>query len=181
MDLRMVKTRMQIKNAFMTLCQKLTPDKIKVKDICEVAMINKTTFYNHYTDSNQLSEEICANAVDTIFSDFPEKDKIFDDPRAYILGLLNSLERHASELRVIFRGSKDDLSARLESKLHSAYDGSVRGFEDGVRLSFAIGGFVGVVKDYIFSNEECNIRKLTEIAASILEAIAEKPGEVNEK
>ena len=175
MDLRMVKTRMQIKNAFLSLCEKLTPDKIKVKDICEVAMINKTTFYNHYADSNQLTEEICSNAISTVFSDFPEKDKIFEAPQAYILGLLGSLERHASELKIIFRENKDDLCERLESKLHSAYDEAVRGFEDGVRLSFAIGGFVGVVKDYIFSDKECNIRRLTDIATSLLESIGNKP------
>ena len=50
MDLRMVKTRAQIKEAFLKLREYLMPEKIKVKDICEMAMINKTTFYNHYID-----------------------------------------------------------------------------------------------------------------------------------
>ena len=175
MDLRMVKTRAQIKEAFMTLCEKLTPDKIKVKDICEVAMINKTTFYNHYADSSQLSEEIFDNAVETVFLDFPEREKIFDDPNAYILGLLRSLERHSSDLRAVFRENQDALCAKLESKLHSAYDSRVDNFEDGVKLSFAIGGFINVVKDYIFSNRECNVQKLTEVSAIMLEAIAQSP------
>lgn len=175
MDLRMVKTRAQIKNAFLTLCQKLTPDKIKVKDICEVAMINKTTFYNHYADSNQLSEEICENTVNTVMIDFPEKEKIFEDPNAYISGLLGSLERHSSELRIVFRGNEDALCTKLESRLHDAYYPKVDNFDDGVRLSFAIGGFVRVAKDYIFSNIGCNIQKLTEVTAQMFDAISKKP------
>ncbi len=177
MDLRMVKTRTQIKNAFLTLCQRLTPDKIKVKDICEVAMINKTTFYNHYADSNQLSEELCENAVNAVMMDFPQRDKLFEDPNSYVLGLIGSLERHSSELRVLFRENEDTLCTRLEENLHRVYDQRIDNFDDGVKLSFAIGGFVRVMKDYIFSNRGSNIQKLTEVASQMLEAIVKKPTE----
>ena len=47
MDLRIVKTKQQIKQAFLSLRAQYLPEKIKVKDICERAMINKTTFYAH--------------------------------------------------------------------------------------------------------------------------------------
>ena len=58
MDLRIVKTKNQIKRAFLSLRNKYSLEKIKVKDICELAMINKTTFYKYYVDSFALADEV---------------------------------------------------------------------------------------------------------------------------
>ena len=77
MDLRMLKTRKQIKTAFLALRERLMPEKIKVKDICEMAKINKTTFYHHYTDSIELSNEIDEAAIDQVMMDFTDNVSIF--------------------------------------------------------------------------------------------------------
>ena len=50
MDLRVAKTKNRIISAFLKLRDKLTLEKIKVKDICDEAMINKTTFYKHFRE-----------------------------------------------------------------------------------------------------------------------------------
>lgn len=171
MDLRMVKTRAQIKAAFLKLREKWMPDKIKVKDICEMAMINKSTFYHHYTDSNQLSDEIDESAIDKVLEGFPERDKIFSDPKAYIIGLLRALERESEELKVIFRGKQEVLCDKLEGKLHELYDGAVRNADETIRLSFIIGGFSRVVKDYVFSPAKYGIDELADVVARLFEAL----------
>lgn len=175
MDLRMVKTRAQIKEAFLKLREKLMPEKIKVKDICEMAMINKTTFYNHYVDSVHLSNEIEDAAVDRVISGFAEKDQIFDDPNAYIVGLFQSLEREATSLKSVFRGKNEILCAKLEERLYDIYEAHVKDLDDAVRLSFAIGGFIRVVKDYLFASEKWDIGKLTEATSRMLELLLFKP------
>lgn len=171
MDLRMIKTRAAIKAAFLKLREKCMPDKIKVKDICEVAMINKSTFYHHYTDSNQLSDEIDDSAIDKVLAGFPERDKIFSEPKAYIIGLLRALERESDELKIIFRGKHEVLCAKLEGKLHELYDGAVRDTEDGIRLSFIIGGFSRVVKDYVFSTAKYSIDELSDVVSRLFAAL----------
>lgn len=176
MDLRMVKTRKQIKEAFLTLRTKLMPEKIKVKDICEVAMINKTTFYNHYADSAQLSDEIDDFAIDKVMSGFSEKDRIFDDPKVYIIGLLRALEHEASYLKIVFRGKQDVLCSKLGERLHRYYDGRVKGVEDGVKLSFAIGGFVSVVKDHLLNETNYDISTLAETTALMVEPLLRRAG-----
>ena len=172
MDLRMIKTRTQIKKAFLSLREKLMPEKIKVKDICEVAMINKTTFYHHYTDSIELSNEIDDSAIENILSNFPEKDKMFDDPKAYISGLLKALERESSYLTVVFRGKQEVLCSKLEAKLHIFYDSMVSDPEERIKLSFAIGGFISVVKDYLFTSKKYSLRLLEDCTARLIEALA---------
>ena len=56
MDLRIEKTRQSIINAFIALRSGKPLEKITVKELCEKAMINKSTFYFHYADIYELSD-----------------------------------------------------------------------------------------------------------------------------
>ena len=58
MDLRIVKTRKSIRSAFLELRKTNAVDEIRVNRLCEMAMINKTTFYKHYQDIYALAEEV---------------------------------------------------------------------------------------------------------------------------
>ncbi len=175
MDLRMVKTRGQIKTAFLSLRERLMPEKIKVKDICEMAQINKTTFYHHYTDSNELSKEIEDSAIDLVMVDFVESDQMFDNPKAYIVGLLCSLEKQTEDLRIIFRGKQEVLCARLEERLHALYDPTVKRMEDQIKISFAIGGFVRVVRDFLFLNKKYDMDQVILSTVRLLQAVSTVP------
>lgn len=58
-DNRRVKmTKQLIKNALIDLMEKKPINKITVKEICECADINRSTFYLHYVDQYALLEEI---------------------------------------------------------------------------------------------------------------------------
>jgi len=61
-DLRIVKTRRGIREAFYELAEQIGIEKITVQNLTEKAMINRSTFYLHYTDKydllRQLEEEI---------------------------------------------------------------------------------------------------------------------------
>jgi AcrR family transcriptional regulator len=174
MDLRMKKTRLQIMNAYMALREKLMPEKIKVKDICEMAMINKTTFYKHYTDSIELCNEIEDNAIDRVVASFTERDRIFETPKGYITGLLAALDKESSNLKVVFRGKQELLCAKLEERLSRFYEGKLQNDDDKLRLSFAIGGFVRVAKDYIFSEKKMNMQKILESTTRMLDSLLKR-------
>lgn len=171
MDLRMVKTKRQIRDAFLALCKKMMPEKIKVKDICEVAMINKTTFYNHYTDSAALAAEMDDHLIDKVLSRFAQKDKILDDPKAYVKGLLAALELHAEDIRLVFRGKHEVLCAKLEERLCSIYNYEKSDTEQSMRISFVIGGFLRIVKDYLFLDVKYDIDQVADSTARMLEAL----------
>jgi Transcriptional regulator len=57
-DLRVVRTKMNIKNAFMELIRKKPVGKITVTELAQAAMINKGTFYLHYQDIPSLYKEV---------------------------------------------------------------------------------------------------------------------------
>lgn len=60
----------KIKNAMLTLLNQKKYDEIYVKDICDIADINRTTFYNHYKDINDLMikmEQSLSNQFNSFF------------------------------------------------------------------------------------------------------------------
>lgn len=177
MDLRMVKTRAQIKNAFLSLRERMMPDKIKVKDLCELAMINKTTFYNHYSDTDELSREIDDNAIDMVLSEFSEQKKILVDPRAYVVGLFTALERQSSNLSRVFRGKQEVLCTKLEERLRAAHLDLENSPEENMKVSFAIGGVVHVVRDYLLSGTKYSIEQLIDSTARLFELLLDRDPE----
>ena len=48
-DLRVIKTKEYIKNAFLELLKEKNYAKVSVKDIASLASINRNTFYLHYS------------------------------------------------------------------------------------------------------------------------------------
>ena len=55
-DRRIVRTRASIADAFLALRRKKPLERITVRELCEAAGINKSTFYTHYRDIYDLSD-----------------------------------------------------------------------------------------------------------------------------
>ncbi len=62
-DPRVRYTQSVIENAFISLLKTKPLEKITVKEICEMAMINRSTFYKHYQDCYDLAERLKQRAL----------------------------------------------------------------------------------------------------------------------
>ena len=78
MDLRVEKTKGSIVNAFLSLRAKKPLEKITVKELCQLARINKSTFYTHYPDIFALSYALEGEVVEAILADIPHPERIFN-------------------------------------------------------------------------------------------------------
>jgi len=62
-DLRVLKTHQNIKNAFSNLLLEKSFKDVTVQNICDAALIGRSTFYDHYYDKydllNKMTKEIC--------------------------------------------------------------------------------------------------------------------------
>ncbi len=65
-DLRVIKTRRLIRDAFVKLVDEKGFKSITVNDISDKAMINRSTFYLHYTDKYDLLQKIVNEAIQNI-------------------------------------------------------------------------------------------------------------------
>lgn len=63
-DVRIIKNKRVIENAMILLLQRKEFSKITIQDICQEALVSRSTFYAHYLDKYDLLEKI----VDKYFS-----------------------------------------------------------------------------------------------------------------
>ena len=77
MDIRIEKTRQSIINAFIELRSHKELERITIKELCEKAQINKSTFYAHYQDIYHLSDTLdTAFFSRELFMGFLAKDSL---------------------------------------------------------------------------------------------------------
>lgn len=113
MDLRIEKTKKNIMDAFIELRRKKPLEKITVKELSELARINKSTFYRHYEDIYALSEEIEDGIIQNCLNMIPDPDRILEEDSIYLLA--EALSSQKDLYQVIFSGSRKDIAI---SKLH---------------------------------------------------------------
>ena len=79
-DLRVVKTKRAIYAALERLLHKKSIDKITVAELSREAMINKGTFYLHYTDIFDLFQQALKLHMQEIADRIDFTDMLFTDP-----------------------------------------------------------------------------------------------------
>ena len=62
-DLRVIKTKANIKRVFIELLYREEFGKITVQEILDNALINRSTFYKYYTDKYDLAEQIVGEVI----------------------------------------------------------------------------------------------------------------------
>lgn len=149
MDLRVIKTKKSIRDAFVELRKKYSIDEIKVNTLCEKAMVNKTTFYNHYQDIYELSEELEKEVIDSFLNSFKDIDLMLTDTERFINGMHAALEAENGMLRIVFKDKLDELIERIEKEIHKYY-----AKENQMLISFLIGGSVHLMMKTKNKNEE---------------------------
>ena len=119
MDLRIQKTEKAIKNAFLELRARKPLEKITVKELCELALINKSTFYSHYEDIYALSEAMEQETVASIIGSIDHlKDYTTDNPDAFTRELCLSFMSQISLIKILFSGRElSHLGIRLDRAL----------------------------------------------------------------
>jgi len=121
MDLRIVKTRKIIREAFLELRAQAPLEKIKVNRLCQLAQINKTTFYKHYSDIYALSEEIENDLIRSILTSFERINDVFHDPEGFMKGLYEAFKSHEEEIITLFSGRMNVLIDKVEKELIAHY------------------------------------------------------------
>ena len=162
MDLRVIKTKKNIRDAFLELRKKHSVEEIKVNTLCEKAMVNKTTFYNHYQDIYELSAELEAEVLDDFFANFKDIDLMLSDPNRCINGMHVALERNNDMLRILFKDNMDELIGRIEKQIRNYY-----AKEDQMLISFLIGGSIHLMMKSKNKNEEVE-QFLVEVITKIM-------------
>lgn len=173
MDIRIQKTEKGIKNAFLELRSKKPLEKISIKELCELACINKSTFYSHYADIYALSESIEIETVNSIVNSIPKNiDYTFFNPEAFSRELCIAFMSHISIINIIFSGNDQGrLANRMETAIKEAifrkYPEQRHNEEYNVLLSYCIHG---AYHAYV-NNQHVAPEKLIQIIENIVKTL----------
>ena len=177
MDLRTERTKRSIINAFIDLRASKPLEKITVKELSELAYINKATFYSHYQDIYDLSEQLEEEAIANILKNIPHPDSIIKDPKLCFLELNQALTSQNSLTKILFADSRDAiLSTRIEQAIKQYVFDTYPEYKENIKwnivLSFVIqGGFRTAHQFYKEENIEENRRYAAQIIGEISECI----------
>ena len=97
-DLRIIKTNKVLFNALITLMKQKDFERIKISDICDVALINRSTFYAHYEDKYDLLVALIEELKNTLENEL-KKNEQEEISKNYFMDLLKILINHVDEKR----------------------------------------------------------------------------------
>lgn len=69
-DIRIIRTKKAIENAFIEILSEKSFTKITIEEICKKANVNRMSFYNHYEDKYDLLNVIITNVKETLIGKF---------------------------------------------------------------------------------------------------------------
>ena len=126
MDLRKERTKRSIINAFIELRANRPLEKITVKELSERAMINKATFYSHYKDIYDLSEQLEKETIDRILMDISHPEDFITRTKQASQELTVALSSQNRLIDILFSDSRASILAncleqRLKKRIYMVY------------------------------------------------------------
>lgn len=111
MDLRVKKTRSSIINAFLQLRAKKPLERITVKELADLAEINKATFYLHYKDIYDLSEQLENDIFERAFNNIEHPNSVLSEPSLFIREFVGTFIANQSLIDIIFGNDRRNILA----------------------------------------------------------------------
>ena len=100
-DLRIVKTKKILFNSLLNLMKIKNFEKIKISDICEESLVNRSTFYAHYDDKYELLIDLFEERKLSLLKVLEDNEnKAFS--KEYLMELLSILIDHIEENKEIY-------------------------------------------------------------------------------
>ena len=145
MDLRVQRTRKNIINAFLKLRSKKPLEKISVKELAELAEINKATFYLHYKDVYDLSETLENDLIENIFAGIEHPDAAVSNPKLFTRELADAFISHRAMIDIVFSGERsgiliDRIETRVKDVIFNKYPDYRNSPKANIFLTYSIKG-----------------------------------------
>lgn len=163
-DLRFIKTENLIEKTYLHLRGKYHRP-IKVRELCELAMINKTTFYSHYETMEALHAHVCEKEVGRIIESCPNIDTAFSDTGLFVRSFVSAIQDCSPLMDALFYQDTVGQINAVQTLLLKHYLGSSISPEQEMKMIFAVGG---AAKLLIPEQNEERIRMTIQLIEKVL-------------
>ena len=164
-DLRIQKTKQNIRSAFMELMKTLSIEKIRITDICDKALCSRNTFYQHYIDKYDLFEEICMECIAEFEFAFSAEnaDITVNNTIGYGRDIIFAVETKRKEMKnLLLYDDREYLRNQLykvavqkciEGSLQWARNNSVDKTEIALNCHYLVSGIIGFIIYWLQSTD----------------------------
>jgi AcrR family transcriptional regulator len=129
-DLRVRRTHKLLWEALMALLGERAFEEITVTEICDHAMVHRTTFYKHYADKYALLEQGMRHMYDVLVAEVNRSPGAFsvDHPPPYYIRMFIHVAEYQHFYKLMLCGEgigrfqkllKDYLAENIEAKMHA--------------------------------------------------------------
>lgn len=169
MDLRIERTKKSIVNAFIELRSKKPLEKITIKELSELAFINKATFYSHYNDIYDLSEQLENETIDMILSDIPHLDYLVTRPKQATEMLALAFISQSRLIDILFSDTRAPILVyKLEGKIKECIYKMYPEFENNLEKDILLTVLIqGSFYAFLTHSKDTDTKKLIEIVGKI--------------
>lgn len=154
-DLRTIKTKNNLYSALILLMKQTNFENIKVSDICKYALVNRSTFYNHYQDKYDLLDDYLTDLKNKLFN------LNFQDIKSYYLSffsiLLDFIDKNRKSFIDILINNKNSImiDILLNKIIKDILDNTNINLkiEKEIIIKFYLGGTIYLIKEYLSNNK----------------------------
>ncbi len=158
-------TRMLLKTSLIELMHEKPLNQITIKEICEQADLNRSTFYLHYTDQFVLLEDIENEVIKTTF-DYLQNVGIDLDTLAYIETFLDYVKNNSDIFEILLcQQETTNFKESFITKILEQLKGQIP-FNCSIELekyiySFLLHGCISIIIDWITSKFDISSREVS--------------------
>ena len=120
-DMRIVRTVKNLKRTLIDLLKVMPYDKISITDICDKALVHRTTFYKHFENKEQLLMAVLYDSRREVFFNSTERKEFSSPKEVYMYIACNGFayfSQHKATILSIYKNlNKDDIFNVIRSEL----------------------------------------------------------------
>lgn len=163
-------TKKKVQDALLTLLEQKEIDKVTIKELCDLADINRTTFYNHYGSQYDVLQEIVQTYLEHTALMIQDKMAAGDDFKECFIDALQYMKKHTKFLQLLFSQKHFQLLSGINICLPQ-FDGAIMNRQPADRSPqrkkamaiFIQQGIIGILVDWIRSGCRESAEEMAEL------------------
>ena len=170
-------TKKRLQEALLTLVQKKPINQITVKELTELADVNRGTFYFHYTDVYDMLHK----TEDRFFNDFNDvlngtELKSGDELYPYLVEIFSFLEKNSDMCRIFFSENCDmkffnNIKALVNERcftINNAASQNIDSQHAALCNAFVVNGCVGLMQRWLDDDFAATPEEISQILLNII-------------
>lgn len=181
-DIRIQKTRRDLRKAILDLITEKSIEKISVKEICDKAMVNRITFYKYYEDKFTLLDDTVNEIRDEIKEKTLKNNYVintFDDASSYLAEIVKNVVEYIEDNRNLIISVQKNGDYKLFDIITYVCEAAITElltqfnrirklkYPIPVAASFIYGGFVATIGYWLNHPDSINQNQLLDIINDI--------------